>query len=393
MALRIVADANIPHAADAFGALGPVRALPGREITHDALAQADVLLVRSVTRVDADLLDGTPVRFVGTATAGTDHVDTAALARMGVAFASAPGSNAASVADWVVAGLLAVAAGRGEALAGRTLGVVGVGEVGGRLAPRARALGLEVLACDPPQQKAGVPGLVDLATVLDRADIVTLHTPLTTPAESAWPTHGLIHDVGQLRPDAWLVNAARGPVVTAEAAGALAATRPVLLDVWPGEPSPTPSLIGAAALATPHVAGYAVDGKTAGTQMLADALRQWLGGDVPPWDASGALAPPEPLAAPPGAPSDVASETAWLDALARQAYDVRADDARFRAALLGPALDHAGRAAAFAGLRATYPPRREMSRHAVSGPVPAALRPAVEAGLGVAVVITPPPPP
>ena len=379
LTLRILADANIPHAADAFGALGPVRTLPGREITHAALMEADVLLVRSVTRVDAGLVAGTPVQFVGTATAGTDHVDRAALARAGVAFASAPGSNAASVVDWVLAGLLAVAADRGETLAGRTLGVVGVGEVGGRLVPRARALGLEVLACDPPRAAAGAAGLVEWAEVVDRADIVTLHTPLTTPAESAWPTLDLIHDAGQLRPGAWLVNAARGRVVTAGAALALATSRPVLLDVWPREPSPASDLVSAAALATPHIAGYAVDGKVAGTRMLADALRQWLaasGEAVPPWDAAGVLAAPGPLAAPAGGPA-----TAWLDALARQATDVRADDARFRAALAGATGDE--RAAAFADLRKTYPPRREMSRYAVRGAVPDALRQPVAAGLGM----------
>ena len=388
--LRILADANIPHAADAFGALGKVRRLPGREITRAALAQTDVLLVRSVTRVDAALVSGTPVRFVGTATAGTDHVDRAALERLGVAVASAPGSNAASVADWVLAALLAVAAERGEALAGRTLGVVGAGEVGGRVARRARALGLEVLACDPPRARGGAPGLVDLATVLDAADVVTLHTPLTTPAQSAWPTAGLIHDARQLRPDAWLVNAARGRVVTPGAALALAATRPVVLDVWPGEPAPARALVEAVALGTPHIAGYAVDGKTAGTRMLAEAVRRWLaasGTPVPPWDASGALAPPDPLEAPPPA----RSETAWLDALARQACDVRADDARFRAALAGAVPDGVAeatrdgdRAAAFAELRRTYPARREMSRYAVRGAVPDALRQPVEDGLGMA---------
>ena len=380
--LRILADANIPLAAEAFGALGTVRTLPGRDVTRAALAATDVLLVRSVTPVDGALVDGTPVRFVGTATAGTDHVDRAALARREIAFASAPGSNAASVVDWVLAGLLAVAADRGDELAGRTLGVVGVGQVGGRLVPRARALGLDVVACDPPLSEAGAPGLVTLGELLERADVVTLHTPLTTPAESRWPTLGLIHDPGQLRPGAWLVNAARGRVVTAAAVRALAATRPVLLDVWPGEPAPAPDLVAAAALATPHVAGYAIDGKVAGTRMLAEALRQWLAGqgDAPEaGPAALALDAPPPAQAPRGG-----TGAPWLDALARQATDVRADDARFRAALAGAASERE-RAAAFAELRRTYPARREMSQVTVRGAVPDALRQPVEAGLGMTV--------
>lgn len=377
--LRITVDANIPFATEAFGALGTVRSIPGREIRPEVLAETDVLLVRSVTHVDDALVDRTPVRFVGTATAGVDHVDQAALARRGIAFASAPGSNAASVADWVLAALLAVAADRGEKLRGRTLGVIGVGAVGGRLVPRASALGLTVLACDPPRQRDGAGGMVSLAEVLTRADIVTLHTPLTASGE--WPTLGMIDaDAARsMKPGAWLVNAARGPVVTTEAARFLAASRPVLLDVWPGEPAPDPALVDAVAVATPHIAGYAWDGKVRGTQMLADALRQWLAGEgvaSEPWAPT--LDPPPALAVP-----AEAHEAAWLDALARQATNVRADDARFRAALAG-AVGDVERVAAFADLRKTYPPRREMSQYAVRGAVPDALRQSGEAGLGMA---------
>jgi erythronate-4-phosphate dehydrogenase len=150
-----VADANIPFAEEAFGPYGPVRRLPGRAITHTDAAEADVLLVRSVTRVEAALLDGTPVRFVGTATAGTDHVDEGWLREAGIAFASAPGSNAESVVEYVLAALLALAAGRGEGLRGRTLGVVGAGQVGSRLIPRVGALGLRVLACYHPLEVSG----------------------------------------------------------------------------------------------------------------------------------------------------------------------------------------------------------------------------------------------
>ena len=380
--LRILADANIPHAQAAFGAYGPVRTRPGREIAHADLADVDVLLVRSVTPVDAALVDGTPVRFVGTATAGTDHVDAAALAERGLAFASAPGSNAASVADYVVASLLAVAADRDETLEGKALGVVGVGEVGGRLVPRARALGLRVLACDPPRAAAGHRDheYFDLADVL-QSDVVTLHTPLTRADESPWPTLGLIdlETVEEMKPGTWLVNAARGRVVTAEAAATLAARRPVVLDVWPGEPDPDPALVETAALATPHVAGYAADAKTRGTAMIAAALAAWAGGEVwtPPAPAPLVLDAPD-------LPVHTAEErTRWLDALARQAYDVRADDARFRAALHGTAGD--ARAAAFATLRKTYPVRHEMSRFAVRGGVPDTLRLAVTDGLGMAI--------
>ncbi len=377
--LRLLVDANVPDARAAFGALGSVRLRPGREITRAALADVDAVVVRSVTRVDEALLDGTPVRFVGTATAGVDHVDQAALAARGIVFASAPGSNAASVVDYVVASLLAVAADRREALAGRTLGVVGVGEVGGRLVRRARALGLRVLASDPPRTAAGLGpiDLVPLADLLRQSDLVSLHTPLTAPAESPWPTLGLIdQDAAQaMRPDAWLVNAARGRVVTTDAARVLAESRPVVLDVWPGEPEPDPALVDAVTLATPHIAGYALDGKGRGTTMIAAALYEWAGYGVRP-DLPDASPPPVVQA-----PDSALAPTAWLDALARQATDVRADDARFRAAMAETTGDV--RAAAFAELRKTYPARREMSRFVVRGHVPESLRKAVADGLGM----------
>ena len=207
--LRIVCDANIPAAEDAFGPFGPVRLMPGAAISREALRDADVLLVRSVTRVDEALVSGTPVRFVGTATAGVDHVDADALARLGVAFASAPGSNATSVGEYVLAALLELADAQGLDVTALTLGVVGAGQVGGRLLLRAEALGMRVLVCDPPRAAAGEADhdYRPLADVLAGSDIVTLHTPLTGPDDSPWPTRGMIRReaLAVMRPGAVLV--------------------------------------------------------------------------------------------------------------------------------------------------------------------------------------------
>ena len=392
--LRIVADANIPAVEAAFGPLGRVRTLPGREIGRATVLDADVLLVRSVTPVDAALVEGTPVWFVGSATAGTDHVDRAALAALGVRFAHAPGSNATSVVEYVLAALLATAAERDEGLRGKTLGVVGAGQVGGRLVPRARALGMRVVASDPPlaaEARGERHDLLPLADLLDQSDVVTLHTPLTTAAASAWPTLGLIgaEALAAMRPGAWLVNAARGRVVDGAAlrdaleGGHVAEA---VLDVWPDEPAPHPGLAALARWATPHVAGYSLDGKVAGTAVLAHALRQWLadeGRAVEPWDPAPALAPDAPLAVqapPPPADASNAEAARWLDALARQAYSVRADTARFRAGIDWHAPPDV-RAADFVRLRKTYPVRREWGRYAVREAVPAALAAAVEEGL------------
>jgi erythronate-4-phosphate dehydrogenase len=394
--LRVLADANIPFAEEAFGRYGPVRRLPGRAITRTDVTEAEVLLVRSVTPVGAGLLAGTPVRFVGTATAGTDHVDEAWLRASGIGFASAPGSNADSVVEYVLAALLALAADRGEGLRGRTLGVVGAGQVGGRLIPRAAALGLRVLAADPPlaelaEARGEAHPFVALAQVLAEADLLTLHTPLTRPP-APHPTFHLVgaEALAAMKPGAWLLNAARGAVVdNAALHEAFEAGRPgaAVLDVWEGEPSLDVALARRVALATPHIAGYSFDGKVEGTRMVERALRAWLvseGGPAPPpWDAE-AAAGSEPLVATAPPAPDVhtpAAEARWLDALARQAYDLRADDARFREAVVD-ALPEA-RPAAFHRLRRDYPRRRAWARFTVHGDVPDRLRRAVTEGMGM----------
>lgn len=391
-ALTLVVDANIPFADKAFGRYGIVRQVPGREISREHLRSADILLVRSVTRVDAALLEGTPVRFVASATAGTDHVDLGALAERGVAFAHAPGSNAASVVDWVLAAMLHLAAGRDEARG--TLGVVGVGEVGSRLVRRAEALGMRVLRCDPPRADAGHPGpWYDLSDLFAEADVVSLHTPLTR--EGPHPTHHLIgeRELGAMREGAWLLNAARGPVADGTALLRAIAARhlgAVALDVWEGEPIPNPGLASRVDLGTPHIAGYAFDGKVRGTVMVERALREWLQDNdmlLPEaWDPESVLAPPTPLVvkAPPPPDGTPGDDVRWLHALAKQAYPIGEDDRRFRQSVV--TMPDAGRRAdAFTELRRTYPVRREWSRYRVEGVVPDRLASAVRDGLGMSV--------
>ncbi|MEM1041585.1 MAG: 4-phosphoerythronate dehydrogenase [Bacteroidota bacterium] len=382
--LRIVADANVPHALNAFQSFGSVALQAGQSIRSDEVADAEVLVVRSVTNVDQDLLQNSPVRFVGSATIGTDHVDQAYLSRQGIAFAHAPGSNAQSVVEYVLAALLAVHATRGRSIAGETVSVIGCGHIGRPLAGRLPSLGARVLRCDPPLAEADeaagrAHGYVSLDTVLAEADVVTLHTPLTRTGPHA--THHLIgaDELAAMKPDALLVNASRGAVVdNAALRDALGAGQigGAVLDVWEHEPTPDPDLLRLADIATPHIAGYSFDGKVRGTAMLHDALAAWLG--VPPaWDAESVLA--EDL--PPLNPPDTSlSEVAWLGALVRQAYDLRADNVRMRRLLERPAAE---RGAAFHRLRRTYPRRRAWERHRIAeADVPTAFRTAVADGLG-----------
>lgn len=212
--MRILADENIPVVDAFFADQGSIRRLPGRAIDRAALAEVDVLLVRSVTEVSRAALAGSPVRFVGTCTIGTDHLDLDYFAEAGIAWSSAPGCNARGVVDYVLGCLLAMAEVRGADLAERTYGVVGAGQVGGRLVEVLRGLGWKVLVCDPPRQAREPDGeFVSLERLLAEADVISLHTPLNRDGEH--PTRHLLDEprLAALRPGTWLVNASRGAVV------------------------------------------------------------------------------------------------------------------------------------------------------------------------------------
>ena len=198
----IVADENIPYVREAFAVLSDVCLVHGRNLTSEIVKDADVLLVRSVTKVNADLLEGSRVQFVGTATIGTDHIDLDYLNRKGIAFASAPGSNATSVAEYVTAALLTIADRRGISLNGKSVGIIGVGNVGSRVRARVEALGMKAICNDPPlARETGDPQFRPLAEALE-ADVVTLHVPLTREGPDA--TFHLADGAffGKLRPGA-----------------------------------------------------------------------------------------------------------------------------------------------------------------------------------------------
>lgn len=384
--MHIVSDENIPLAEEAFGGLGTVHLMPGRAITAADVEEADALLVRSVTSVGPALLKGSRVRFVGSATAGADHVSRGYLARAGIAFIHAPGANASSVGDYVVAALAAMARRDAGAtsLRGKVVGIIGCGNVGARLARRLPALGMRVLKNDPPRaEREGADGFLPIETVLAEADVLTLHVPLER--DGAHPTHHLIgaDELEAVKPDAWLVNTARGAVVDSaalEAALIQGQIAAAVLDVWEGEPMPTPPLVRSAALATPHIAGYAYDGKVRGTAMLYDGLT-WHFGIPRTWDAEAVLAPAPREDFTLNAPDPSFGEAAYLYTLTQQMYDVEADDARLRETLDVPPAERATR---FGLLRKHYPRRRAFARYTLpASDVPAAYRRAVEEGLQV----------
>jgi erythronate-4-phosphate dehydrogenase len=359
---KIVADENIPCVREAFSHLGEVRLLHGRAISHEALLDANIMLVRSVTPVNAKLLQNSAVRFVGTATIGTDHIDTAYLGRQGIVFASAAGSNANSAAEYVVAALVHHAIKHGLSLEQLTLGVVGVGHIGSRVEKMAASLGMRVLLNDPPlARQTRDPKYLPLDALME-ADIITLHTPLTHEGEDA--TFHLFNAkrLHAMKRGSLLINTSRGAVVDNAAlkaalqSGHLAAA---ILDVWENEPDVDVELLRLVEIGTPHIAGYSLDGKLNGTHQIYLAACEFLS-VAPQWRLESAL--------PPVSQPFISLSLAGrrneeiLQSAIHHAYEIAVDDRRLRACLDMPPEEQGGY---FDRLRRDYPVRREFHNYHV----------------------------
>lgn len=351
--MLILADENIPFVQQAFGSFGEIRTLAGRDITRQRLGKAEILLVRSVTPVNAELLQGSHVRFVGTATIGTDHLDIAYLKQNNIVFANAPASNANSAAEYVISALHIIAQLRQFELQQKTVGIVGCGNVGSRVWQKLRALGVTCLVCDPPLQKRTQRNDLVSFSELKHADIITAHVPLTE--QGAHPTRHLINAnfLQALKHDAVFVNTSRGQVVDEQALlNRLLemSEMTAILDVWHNEPAINPALLQRATLATPHIAGYSYDGKLHGVEMIYRALCHFLGSQ-PHWKVSENIAPPPVSRL---AFSDSVSDSEAVFLAITSCYDVRRDDAALRAQLRLERLKEG-----FDELRKHYPKRRE----------------------------------
>ena len=359
--MKIVADENMPNVEALFGGMADeIVRLPGRTMSRQDLMDADVLLVRSVTRVDRDLLDGTNVSFVGSATIGTDHVDQDYLNSRNIPFHHSPGCNADSVVDYVLAAVLAVKP-ADVAVAELSFGVVGCGNVGGRLALRLQAMGLDVVKNDPPlaaQQRGDFVALEEIT----RCDVICLHTPLTKGGSH--PTWHLFDEtiINALKPGTILINAGRGAVINESALLArmqLHKDLHLVLDVWETEPQVSPELLALTEISTPHIAGYSLDGKLRGSWMLYRALCEHLGLPYQPEQPS-TLQLPEPIML----ANEVDKENALTSCVSR-VYDIHVDSDAMRKSMNEANI--AVWAIEFDGLRKCYPIRREFSNLKVIG--------------------------
>lgn len=356
--MLIVADENIPLLDQFFEEIGTIRRVAGRTLTPAEVRDADILLVRSVTRVDQRLLEGSRVKFVGTSTIGTDHVDVAWLESQGIAFACAPGCNAASVTEYVLSVLSVHAERRGlDDWTDLSIGIVGAGNVGSRLAGRLTRLGFDVKLSDPPREVVEGDEAFDSLDDVLACDVISLHTPLSDRGDHA-TRHLISADrLETLNSAQLLINTSRGGVVDCDALKRRlrADNAPtVVLDVWEGEPDVDPELAGLLWLMTPHIAGYSLEGKVGGTEMVYQALCQFLG--LPARKKSGQFMADPALSKLSFTSSARARDAAHL--AIRACYDVRRDDARYRQVLLMPPEE---RAAAFDAMRRDYPVRREFS--------------------------------
>lgn len=329
---KIIIDDAVPYAHEMFAHLGEVITLPGREINKRHLQEADALIVRSRTQVNADLLADTPVKFVGSTVVGLDHVDQDWLQQNNIQFYSAQGCNSNSVAEWVFASLYTLAEEQGFNLTDKTLGIIGVGHVGKLVAQKADILGIKTLLNDPPRQRnEGNQGFSALEETL-KADIITFHTPLTFDGEdktyhllsgSAGPANHL----AKLSPNTIVINAARGGIID-ETAWANTPTQANIIDCWEHEPKIDAKLYQTAYLATPHIAGHSLEAKVAGSQMVYEALCQaWQQPIQNQWQAH-LPALPEPIQITHAAQKNSQS---CLKDIFTQAHSPKQDDLALRA--------------------------------------------------------------
>ncbi len=365
--MLIVADENIPLIKDCCKNLGATITLPGRTITSEQVKSADLLFVRSITPVNSTLLDHSLVKFVGTATTGIDHIDIDYLNQKKITFAAAIGSNANSVAEYIVSALLYLAKTYQWDLSQKSLGIVGFGNIGKRVAHYAKTLGLQVLLYDPPladQQVFPSDTFVSL-TDLSRADIITFHVPLTSTG--AYPTHDLCNKsfLSQLSPDQVIINTSRGSVVNnKDLLECLEKNKlkTAILDVWENEPFINYKLLEKVLIGTPHIAGYSWDGKIKGTEMVYESACKFLN---VPLDPTPFEQQAEKLHLTNLALASLENDQVLIREIVHQAYDIERDSKALKKTAPLPKDQKAGY---FDQLRKNYPKRREFINYSVRIP-------------------------
>jgi erythronate-4-phosphate dehydrogenase len=353
--VKIIADDKIPFLKGALEPFAEVIYLPGKEITRDAVSEADALLIRTRTKCDEKLLRDTNIRFVATATIGFDHIDTRFCERKNIRWTNAPGCNSSSVQQYIAAALLTISSSGGFSLSRKTLGIIGVGNVGLKVAKLGKVLGMNVLLNDPPRsRKEGDSEFVSIEKVLSEADIVTLHVPLTLTGDDR--TYHLFNGTAfeKMKNGCWFINTSRGEVTeTAALKRALKSgkIKGAVIDVWENEPEVDQDLLSDATIATPHIAGYSTDGKANGTAMVVNSLSSFFGLSLKDWYPGNV---PQPAVSEIIIDGRGRSDEDIIRDAVLHTYNIISDDDKFR-----------NSPSDFERQRGDYPLRREFSSYSV----------------------------
>lgn len=358
--MKIVADENIPQVKEAFSEFGETILHAGRSITNNILKDADALLVRSITKVNKELLEGTRIKFVATATIGTDHIDKEYLQEKDICFADAAGCNAYSVAEYVMCAILHLFSLKNKPLKNKSIGIVGYGNVGTKTAKFAKALGIKTIINDPPlQRKTGELFFRSLDEALG-ADIVTFHVPLNKSGIDKTVHLLNEYNINKIKSGAILINSARGPVVDNEALLKRIKEKNDLLtvlDVWENEPALNRELLNLVDIGTPHIAGYSYEGKMNGTTLIYQSFCKYIGAK-PNWQ------PKMPVIADKIIKVDqFNNEELTLNNIFQKIYNINEDSLRLKDS---NKLEDAVIPKYFDDLRKNYPIRREFNNYKVN---------------------------
>jgi erythronate-4-phosphate dehydrogenase len=353
--IRIIADEDIPFLKGVLEPYSDIEYYPGNKITGREIADADALIIRTRTKCNSNLLQGSGVRFIASATIGFDHIDTDYCREHNIEWTNAPGCNSSSVQQYIGAALTALSEKYGFSPGSRTIGVVGVGHVGTKVVKLAEHLGMTVLMNDPPRmRKEGQCGFVSLDGILRDCDIISFHVPLNITGEDR--TYHMIDDhlLGRLNPGTLIINTSRGEVADTGAlkrAAKAGKVKGLVIDVWENEPDIDIDLLNSVDIATPHIAGYSADGKANGTSMSVRSLSRFFGLGLDDWKPLGIPEPENTLIT---LAEKFASAQENLARAIISTYNIMEDDRRLR---MSPET--------FEDQRANYPLRREFDSYSV----------------------------
>jgi erythronate-4-phosphate dehydrogenase len=354
--MKIIADDKIPFLKGVLEPFADIVYVNGSEISNDHVRDADALIIRTRTRCNEKLLRNSSVKFIGTATIGFDHIDTRYCDSRQIVWKNAPGCNSGSVMQYVASTLFSLSSKMEFELKDRVLGVIGVGNVGSKIVRLAEMIGMRVYLCDPPKvRETGACGFISPEGILRECDIITFHVPLNPEGEDK--TFHMISDhlLKSVNPATIIINTSRGEVADSQALKNALTNRSIsalVLDVWENEPAIDMELLKMCTQATPHIAGYSVDGKAHGTGMIIRELSRFFELPLEDWEPSGL---PEPSAELINIDCKGLTAEAVLKQAVLHTYDVAADDRRLR--------ENPGE---FEKQRGNYPPRREFGAYTLN---------------------------